>query len=113
MSVNRQDYIVYGWKFDSIKDSNNKDIDIWDDKYLPFREGWEGEEFTLVASQMTSDYMVFGLLISNKNEDSCGWEFVELKFDNLNAEKVKNKFKELFGHIPFKEPSLFIFSDFS
>lgn len=113
MSVDRQDYIVYGWKFDSIKDSTGEEIDVWDDKYEQYFHGVEGEEFTLVNDPMLDRFMVFGLLISNKNDDSNGWEYVRLEFKNLDSDKVKNKFKELFGYIPEQEPELFIFSHFS
>lgn len=112
MSVDRKDYIVYGWKLDSIKDSDGEEIDCYDEKYEQYSCGVEGEEFTLVEDGMSGEYIVFGKLISSKNEDSCGWEFVELKFDNLDAEKVKDKFKELFGNLPSQEPRLFIFSHF-
>ena len=113
MSVDRKDYIVYGWRFDSIKDSTGKKIDVWDDKYKPYIEGWENEEFTLIYDGMCGQYTVFGLLILDKNDDSCGWEFVKLEFNNLDSDKVKNKFKELFGYTPEQEPELFIFSHFS
>lgn len=113
MSVNRYDYIVYGWKLESIKDSKGEEIDRWDEKLLPMIEGHEGEEFTLIFDQMSNEYVVFGLLVSNENDDSCGWEFVDLKIEQFNPLEIKGKFQELFGYIPEQEPKLFIFSHFS
>ena len=62
----------------------------------------------------SGQYIVFGLRIERGN---CGgWNFVHLDFKNLDAEKVKSKYREVFDlkeDEPVAEPYLFIFSHFS
>jgi hypothetical protein len=110
MGVYRRDYIVYGWKLPyDLKDSNGDKINIWDDKFLPMIEGHKNEEFTLITDSMCGGYNVFGLLLNSSDE----WDFVQLDFSGLDPEKVKSKYKELFGLSDIEEPKLFIFSNFS
>lgn len=36
MSVDRRDYIIYGWKLPyNMKNKNNEKLNLWDDKFLP------------------------------------------------------------------------------
>lgn len=116
MSVDRIDYIVYGYKLPYKLESKTGEIDIYDDKFLPMVEGHKGEEFTLISDGMYGDYNVFGLLISDDQANEWeGWNFTQLDFKNLDPEKVKQKYRELFDPIDeiIPEPTLFIFSHFS
>lgn len=91
MGVDRTDYIVYGYKLPyELKNENGK-IDLWDDKFLPMIEGHQGEEFTLISDGMSGQYNVFGLRIESGGDKYEGWDFVNLDFKNLDAEKVKSK----------------------
>ena len=116
MGVDRTDYIVYGYKLPyELKNENGK-IDLWDDKFLPMIEGHQGEEFTLVSDGMCGQYNVFGIRIESGGDKYEGWDFVHLDFKNLDAEKVKSKYREVFElkeDEPIAEPYLFIFSHFS
>lgn len=116
MVVDRTDYIVYGYKLPyELKNENGK-IDLLDDKFLPMIEGHQGEEFTLVSDGMSGQYIVFGMRIKSCGDKYEGWDFVHLDFKNLDAEKVKSKYREVFelkeDH-PIADPYLFIFSHFS
>jgi len=111
MSVDRTDYIVYGWKlpFD-IKNEKNEIIDLWDDKYRSMIEGHPGEEFTIIRDGMCAEYTVFGLSIDQTYDE---WDFVELDIKKYDPKKLKNKYKEMFDNDCKTEPYLFIFSHFS
>lgn len=114
MSINRKDHIVYGWKLAfNLKDVNDKNIDLWDDKFLPMIEGHEGEEFTLIRDSICGEYNVFGLNIKSYSNDENGWNFEELNFQDFDDNKVIEKFRELFLHDPIEKPKLFIFSHYS
>lgn len=71
---------------------------------------------TLIQDGMGGDYTVFGLNLNHGGDKYEGWDFVHLDFKNLNAEKVKAKYREVFD-VPLdeiiSEPYLFIFSHFS
>ena len=65
---------------------------------------------------MCGKYNAFGLLIESGGNKYNGWNFVHLDFKNLDAEKVKAKYREIFGlkeDEPIADPYLFIFSHFS
>lgn len=120
MGVDRTDYIIYGWKLPyDLKNSNDEKIDLWEDKFRSMIEGHKGEEFILISDGMCGKYNVFGLRINHcGDEDGNGWDFINLDFKNLdlNDEKVKLKYREIFDleeNEPIEEPYLFIFSHFS
>ena len=112
MSVDRRDYIIYGWKLPyNMKNRNNEKLNLWDDKFLPLVEGHKNEEFRIIQDQMCGKYTVFGYKVMS-NDD--GWEFKDIVFnDSFNYLKLKNRYVELFDNeIPETEPTLFIFSHF-
>lgn len=114
MSIDRKDYIVYGYKLPYELINENGKIDFWDDKYQPMIEGHEGEEFTIIFDRMSGEYVVFGLFIACSDEYD-GWDFFKLDTKDLDGEKVKNKFHEVFGQlegVTITEPELFIFTNF-
>lgn len=112
MGVDRTDHIIYGYKLPyELKNESGK-IDLWDDKFLPMIEGHKGEEFTIISDSMCGEYNVFGIRIQSGDG---GWNFVQLDFKNLDPEKVKSKYREVFElkkDEPIPEPYLFIFSHF-
>ena len=114
MSVDRTDFIIYGWKLPYELKNENGDIDLWDDKFLPFIKGHKGVEYSLISDGMCGNYTVFGKLLGQATDDSDGWGFINLDLSAINSEEVKSKYKELFeiDIIP-SEPYLFIFSHFS
>lgn len=110
MSVHRTDYIFFGYKLPFKFDN----IDLNDDKFLPMIEGHKGEEFRIIRDGMSGEYTVFGLQIETADE-YVGWKFKKIKFENLDSEKVKNKYREVFEieeKEPIAEPYLCIFSHF-
>lgn len=113
MSVDRTDFIVYGWKLPYKLKNENGEIDLWADKFLPFIEGHKGVEYTLISDGMSGEYNVFGKLIAHATDDGNGWGFKNLDFTATNSEEVKSKYKELFEiDTSPSEPYLFIFSHF-
>lgn len=115
MGVDRTDYIVYGYKLPYRIENKNEEIDLWDEKFLPMIEGHQGEEFTIVRDVVLEKYVVFGKLIERCEGGYVGWDFVHLDIDQLDAEKVKSKYREVFEleeDESIAEPHLFIFSHF-
>ena len=114
MGVDRRDYIVYAWKLPFELFSNGVQINFFDDKFLPMIEGHKQEDFIIVRDGMAGKYIVFGLKVKSGGDLYEGWNFEHLDVKNLDAEKVKSRYKELFeieGEVA--EPYLFIFSHFS
>lgn len=115
MGVDRTDYIIYGYKLPYDLKNKKGDIDFWSDNLLPLIEGHPGEEFTLIRDGMCGRYNVFGLKINSGGDKYEGWDFVNLDLKNLDAERVKSKYRQIFeleDDEPVAEPYLFIFSHF-
>jgi len=117
MSIDRTDYIIYGWKLPhDMKDSNGKNFDYWDDKYLSMIDGHEGEEFIIVRCDGGDVDVAFGKLLAVGGDEELGWGFTPLNFEGLDEEKVKNKYRKLFfleANEEIADPYVFIFSRFS
>lgn len=113
MGVDRNDYIVYGWKLPyEILDNDGKEIDLWSDKYSSMIEGHKGEKYTIISDGMCGDYNVFGLLIASCDGEYEGWGFVNINLDIINQDEVKLKYLEVFDREPDSNPELIIFSHF-
>ena len=108
MGLYRTHYIVYGWKLPLLmRDKDGNEIDFWNDKFLPYIEGHQGVDYTIVRD-FDKKHMVFGKLMG-RNSD--GWNYENLNLNNLDSEEVKNKYNEVFeveGSVA--SPYLFIFS---
>lgn len=118
MSINRRDYIIFGWKLPyDVQNDKGETIDLWDDKFLPMIEGHKGEEYIIIRDGMCGDYTVFGLEIANDSGNEEGWAFLNLSLLNTESEPMRRalneKYEELFNHKPRVYPKLFIFSHFS
>jgi len=112
MSVDRTDYIVFGWKLPyEMKDSNGEQINFYDDeKYEPMLDGDPDEPYRLIVDGMMGYYVVFGKVIA---EADVGWDFIHLNNLIANLYEIKEKYRELFnveGEVV--DPYLFIFSHF-
>lgn len=113
MGVDRSDYMIYGYKLpkDYIE---TKGIEMFEgDKYLPYIEGWKGEDYSIVNDQMSGKYVVFGYSIAYAN--SNGFDFIELPTDcPIKPEQVKAKFNEVFGFNPEElgEPKVLLFTHY-
>ena len=113
MSVYRKDYIVFGWKLPYDISNGEGKIDFYSDKFLPMIEGHRGEDFSIIRDGMCGEYTVFGLVMESGGDSYDGWGFIELDSSILDHERVKSKYREVFGMDEVSEPSLFIFSHFS
>ena len=103
MSLDRTDYIIYGWKLPVDMDG----FDYWDDKFLPYTEGHPGVDYTIVLEE-NNKFLAFGKLIGIADE----WDFKLIDFKNLNPEEVQEKYGEVFGvEKATAEPYLFIFTN--
>lgn len=119
MGVERTDYIIFGFKFDPAELKRNN-IDIWDDKYLPFTEGHKGVTDTIVYDGMNGEYIVFGKLINKAEEyDGVGFHSISIKdfFDVEEERRLRDKFIELFGSqiydgLDKTNPEMMVFSHY-
>jgi hypothetical protein len=118
MGMERTDYIVYGYKFDNIdnvRDINNVQFDMWDEKYLPMVEGHLDEPYSLITGE-GDVHLVFGKILEMSG-DREGWDYVDLsKVGEKMTIDVMYKYKEIFfvpegQEVPM--PKLFIFSTWS
>lgn len=114
MSIDRTDYIVYGWKLPyDMKDSKGNKISFWDEKFLPMIEGHKGEEYSIIIDNMCGNYIVIGKVLASTKE-SDGWNFIPLKYwDSSEREELKDKYRKMFdieGGVA--DPYLFIFTHF-
>lgn len=114
MGVDRSDYLIYGYKLpaDYLK---SKGIEIFEgDKYMPYIEGWKGEDYAIVHDQMAGKYCVFGYSVAYAN--SNGFKFVELPPDGwpVTADQIKEKFKEVFDFVDGElgEPKVLLFTHY-
>jgi len=123
MGVDRTDYVIIGYKlpynFNNV--ISGERINWHDDTFLPYIEGRKGCEFGIIIDQMCGDYAVFGKVLARAYEDT-GFEFKEITYDDMDFDKVKEKFVELFGGYTVMDmldrefqydPKLFVFSNFN
>jgi hypothetical protein len=114
MGVDRNDYLVYGFKL-PINYFESKGIQIFEgDRYMPYIEGWKGEDYSIIHDQMSGKYCVFGYRVAYASSD--GFEFIELPPDGwpVSADQIKQKFKEVFGFdsAELGEPKVLLFSHY-
>ena len=112
MGVDRQDYIIYGWKLPyELIDNDGNEIDLHSNEIYQYITG--NNEYIMIQDGMCGEYNVFGKLIACQNNDWDGWDFMKLNIENYNANEAKAKLKEVFNLALEEEPYLFIFSHFS
>jgi len=114
MGVDRSDYMIYGYKLPADY-FESKGIELFEgDKYMPYIEGWKGEDYSIVNDQMCGKYVVFGYSIAYAN--SNGFDFTELPSDGwpVKPDQVKEKFKEVFGFTDesLGEPKVLLFTHY-
>lgn len=118
MSVDRNDYIIIGYKLPfGVKNKSGQELNnlIWDDdKYLPLIEGWVSEDFRLISDGMSCNYIAFGLEIASSDEYR-GFEFTELEINKDDFDRVRSRAIELFSdfEFDFSQPKALIFSHYS
>ena len=122
MSVHRFDYIIIGYKlpykFNNIV--TGKPINWFEDDYLPYIEGRKSVEFSIFHDY--ESFAVFGKVLARGDDYGQGFGFKELKIDENDYNRVKDKFIEMFGGFDVMDiieasgdtdPKLFVFSLFS
>jgi hypothetical protein len=108
MGVDRTDYVVYGWQLPAvIYDAENKEVDVWDEKFLPYVEGHKGVDYCLVRGEK---YIVFGFCVASGGDKYEGWDFEPLNTSLPKPHEVQWEYCELFGYKTLPAPSLFIFT---
>jgi hypothetical protein len=110
MGVDREDYIIYGYKFPAYIDKDGKKW-YWDDeKYEEYSDADEGEMIFIVDG-MNGEYAVFGKLIQKADEfEGLSMEVLE-EPETDEQEKLINLAEELFGeHTTIGAPSYIVFT---
>ena len=110
MSVDRTDYVFYGWKIPFKID----DVDFWSDKFLPMIEGHPGEKFSIIRDGMCGEYTVFGVIICKSGEEGFDFCVIDKLLDNLPSHQdMVKKYIDIFGKEPCKPTETFVFSHYS
>lgn len=115
MSVDRTDYIFFGYK--TLESKVKKHLKLEEDEYYEdLLDNFEDvSEFSVMYLTNKKEYILFGLKLNEKNGLYSGWN-TNISIPDVDIEKIKQTYKKVFN-IPDKEnidePKLFIFSDFS
>jgi hypothetical protein len=109
MSVQRIDYVVYGWKMKYIPNVYENE------KLLPYLQGHKGIEFSLISDTMNGQYQVFGVVISKSDEIYVDFDFKEINIKKMNekTDLLIDKYYDLFDELPNSLPDLIVFSHFN
>ena len=108
MSVDRTDYVIYGWKLPyKLVDDDGNNVDINSDKIEPYINV-QSDGYILIQDWMGSSYTVFGKLILQS--DSYGFEFKDLNSESNDIHEAQDKLKEILNITSERYPSLFIFT---
>ena len=104
MSVDRTDYIFFGWKL-----TNGEIPNYWD-----VIDSQTLGDFDIIPDQMLGKYIVFGKQVKRASEYD-GWDFVDLNlfFTKDYSQGLIEKYKEIVGKDPLVDPKLFIFTNFN
>lgn len=120
MGVDRTDYIIFGFKLNP-EELKRKNINLWDEKYLPYREGRKNIPYSIIHDGMCGEYTVFGKVI-NSTGDYEGTSFTVINYkdffdDELNNELIQDFIalfgKELYETLDEEEPQMLVFSHYS
>jgi hypothetical protein len=80
--------LIYGIKVD------NKDIDFFEDKYIPYVEGHQDIDYSIIIGK---DYFIFGVDLASSSDDTQNYHKVVL-YRPLSDDiiKILNEFNKLF-----------------
>lgn len=102
-------HVVFGWKLPhDLTDGAGNKINVYEDEFLRYVEGWKGEKFTIINDHMMGEYIVFGLNIVDLNSSDEN-DFREIDVSSLNAAECIDKFRAVFGGDPGSEPKVLAF----
>lgn len=116
MGIHRNDYIIYGYRLPiNIKGKDGNKIDLWADEFLPYIEGHQGVEFSIINHLQDNTSFAFGQNLGHMYEHG-EWDFHMIDFKSLDSEKVKKEYRKIFGLKEdefIAEPYLFLISNFN
>jgi hypothetical protein len=119
MGVDRQDYLIIGYKMPydvKMKDGRELSDIVWEDeKYLPFIEGWKDEEYRLIIDGMSGEYIVFGYPLDESDEyGGFNFNVIDIKQLQPRIDTTINTAIVWFSDVDFdfKNPEIFCFSHY-
>jgi hypothetical protein len=117
MGVDITTHLIFGFKGHP-KDLKQHNINIWNDKFLPYTEGHEGIIDTLVKDDADT-YFIFGRSLSALDWEDGKIHTIQYQHIGLIEEtkRLKKLFIQLFGQdvwdsIDNKEPQLMAFNHY-
>ncbi len=110
MSVDRIDYIIYGWILEPTA------FKIEEDDYEKYEKHIEGSPeakgFIIIEDGMSGEYTVVGEIVNVSGDRYIGWEFEEIIKSSKSEEHLIKQYKDILEMEPKEKPKLFIFSHF-
>jgi hypothetical protein len=117
MGIDITSYLVFGFKGNP-KELKTRSISIWDDKYLPYIEGYRGIIDTLVKDEAET-YFIFGRKLNTLDWEDDKIYTIQYQDILLDAEthRLILQFIDLFGEDVYqslenKQPQLMTFNHY-
>lgn len=102
MGVSITAYVIAGYSMPGklIHQTTGERLNVYEDEFLRYVEGWKDEKFSIIYDQMCGEYTVFGIILARFG-DHGDTEFEEIDLESISFEEIKAKYIELFGdHLP-------------
>lgn len=114
MGVDRDDYIILGYKLPGTFAKDNG-FDLGDDpKFDPYYHGSANTPYRIIDDFMSGEYTAFGYMVHKADKwEGFSFQVIEPRmWSSEIAEGVKQKFVELFDMPPPGEPFLLVFTHY-
>jgi hypothetical protein len=122
MGLYATNYVVYGFHINK-KELKKHNINHFSDEFMPYIEGQDGNDLSLIYDQVCGDYIVFGKELHSQGEhENNTIKAIPLKelstLDWEETYKITQNFikcigQDIFNQLQQKEPQLLIFTHYS
>lgn len=119
MGVDRTAYVIAGYKMPGkmYHRTTGEKLEVYEDKFMRYVEGWEDEKFSIIYDQMSGEHTVFGQVLASFGDHDGDTEFEEIDIEKIDFGAIKEKYIELFGdYLPMTgqiRPKILAFNHYS